>query len=163
MYEISNTLHIYYYILLYMYRWCFRLFNTKFNNIYIVSVGFISGEIRVPREINEFAANCCASLYHIKHFLCRNWDTWRKPLTNPKLLTNKGNLKKIASFLYIAIYFGFCIGGDTFNFRKQGILSTFIADLHSGKLHREFHHGPDPTTTTTEEPGVSRHKTFILF
>jgi endoplasmic reticulum resident protein 44 len=46
--------------------------------------------------------------------------------------------------------------------RKQGILSTFIADLHSGKLHREFHHGPDPTTTT-EDPGVSRHTTFILF
>ena len=42
-------------------------------------------------------------------------------------------------------------------------MSTFIADLHSGKLHREFHHGPDPTTTTTEEPGVSRHTTFILF
>ncbi|XP_013387938.1 endoplasmic reticulum resident protein 44-like [Lingula anatina] len=28
---------------------------------------------------------------------------------------------------------------------EPGLLKTFIADLHSGKLHREFHHGPDPT------------------
>lgn len=27
-----------------------------------------------------------------------------------------------------------------------GLLKQFVADLHSGKLHREFHHGPDPTT-----------------
>uniref|UniRef100_A0A914WCH2 Thioredoxin domain-containing protein n=2 Tax=Plectus sambesii TaxID=2011161 RepID=A0A914WCH2_9BILA len=27
-----------------------------------------------------------------------------------------------------------------------GKLRQFILDLHSGKLHREFHHGPDPTT-----------------
>uniref|UniRef100_A0A0B6Y9C1 Thioredoxin domain-containing protein n=1 Tax=Arion vulgaris TaxID=1028688 RepID=A0A0B6Y9C1_9EUPU len=27
-----------------------------------------------------------------------------------------------------------------------GLLKHFIEDLHSGKLHREFHHGPDPTT-----------------
>ena len=24
-----------------------------------------------------------------------------------------------------------------------GKMKQFIADLHSGKLHREFHHGPD--------------------
>ncbi|CAG2224326.1 ERP44 [Mytilus edulis] len=35
---------------------------------------------------------------------------------------------------------------------QPGLLSTFIADLHSGKLHREFHHGPDPSTTSTEPP-----------
>ena len=28
---------------------------------------------------------------------------------------------------------------------KPNLLKQFIADLHSGKLHREFHHGPDPT------------------
>lgn len=26
----------------------------------------------------------------------------------------------------------------------EGRLKKFVADLHSGKLHREFHHGPDP-------------------
>lgn len=39
------------------------------------------------------------------------------------------------------------------SFRTPGLLSQFIADLHSGKLHREFHHGPDPTTTPPA-PGV---------
>jgi len=32
-------------------------------------------------------------------------------------------------------------------FRRKGkILSRFIQDLKSGKLHREFHFGPDPET-----------------
>lgn len=36
-----------------------------------------------------------------------------------------------------------------------GRLRQFVLDLHSGKLHREFHHGPDPTDST---PGqVSTH------
>jgi hypothetical protein len=30
------------------------------------------------------------------------------------------------------------------HYRKPGLLKQFVADLHSGKLHREFHHGPDP-------------------
>ncbi|VDK44841.1 unnamed protein product [Anisakis simplex] len=29
-----------------------------------------------------------------------------------------------------------------------GKLRQFVLDLHSGKLHREFHHGPDPTEGT---------------
>uniref|UniRef100_A0A915EHZ1 Thioredoxin domain-containing protein n=1 Tax=Ditylenchus dipsaci TaxID=166011 RepID=A0A915EHZ1_9BILA len=28
---------------------------------------------------------------------------------------------------------------------EKGALRQFVNDLHSGKLHREFHHGPDPT------------------
>lgn len=30
--------------------------------------------------------------------------------------------------------------------RIPGRLKQFILDLHSGKLHREFHFGPDPNT-----------------
>ena len=33
-----------------------------------------------------------------------------------------------------------------------GKLKSFLADLYSGKLHREFHYGPDPETT--EEPAL---------
>lgn len=29
------------------------------------------------------------------------------------------------------------------NMYKQGQLKKFLDDLHSGKLHREFHYGPD--------------------
>ncbi len=34
-------------------------------------------------------------------------------------------------------------------------LLTFVQDLHSGKLHREFHNGPDPTTQPQK---VKSHK-----
>ncbi|KAK7112875.1 endoplasmic reticulum resident protein 44-like [Littorina saxatilis] len=34
---------------------------------------------------------------------------------------------------------------------KPGVLKQFIEDLHSGKLHREFHHGPDPSTQPTPQ------------
>ncbi|KAI6241296.1 Thioredoxin [Aphelenchoides fujianensis] len=33
-----------------------------------------------------------------------------------------------------------------------GKLRQFILDLNSGKLHREFHHGPDPSSQTTQPP-----------
>ena len=31
-----------------------------------------------------------------------------------------------------------------------GKLKQFLKDLYSGKLHREFHYGPDPSTTSDE-------------
>ncbi|ELT96035.1 hypothetical protein CAPTEDRAFT_163818 [Capitella teleta] len=33
---------------------------------------------------------------------------------------------------------------------QPGLLKQFVADLHSGKLHREFHHGPDPVKPAIE-------------
>lgn len=36
--------------------------------------------------------------------------------------------------------------------KAPGKLRTFVMDLHSGKLHREFHHGPDPTNP--QQPAV---------
>lgn len=35
----------------------------------------------------------------------------------------------------------------------EGKLRQFVLDLHSGKLHREFHHGPDPTDSTPGQVG----------
>lgn len=37
--------------------------------------------------------------------------------------------------------------------RSPGLLKQFIEDLHSGKLHREFHHGPDPTQAPASPDG----------
>ncbi len=34
----------------------------------------------------------------------------------------------------------------------SGVLKKFIEDLHSGKLHREFHYGPDPVSTDPATP-----------
>lgn len=45
-------------------------------------------------------------------------------------------------------------------FRVPGKLKQFVLDLHSGKLHREFHHGPDPTDVA---PGQVRLQKIHLF
>jgi len=36
--------------------------------------------------------------------------------------------------------------------REKGRLKQFVMDLHSGKLHREFHNGPDPTQPNADQP-----------
>lgn len=56
--------------------------------------------------------------------------------------------------------------------RIPGKLRQFVLDLHSGKLHREFHHGPDPTDSTpgqvrtphkhTSTPSLCVYKTVSL-
>ncbi|KAL4217027.1 Endoplasmic reticulum resident protein 44 [Mactra antiquata] len=40
-----------------------------------------------------------------------------------------------------------------------GVLKQFVQDLHSGKLHREFHHGPDPVAPPQppQQPGHIPH------
>jgi len=40
---------------------------------------------------------------------------------------------------------------DVKHMTTPGKLRQFVLDLHSGKLHREFHHGPDPTPE--QQPG----------
>lgn len=45
---------------------------------------------------------------------------------------------------------------------KPGLVKQFIADLNSGKLHREFHHGPDPVPAippVEKKPAVPEKKT----
>jgi hypothetical protein len=37
-------------------------------------------------------------------------------------------------------------------FRNPGLLSQFIADLHSGKLHREYHYSPSREATSLIRP-----------
>uniref|UniRef100_A0A1I7ZTX3 Thioredoxin domain-containing protein n=1 Tax=Steinernema glaseri TaxID=37863 RepID=A0A1I7ZTX3_9BILA len=36
---------------------------------------------------------------------------------------------------------------------QAGSIRDFVQDLHSGKLHREFHHGPDPTQPVPQVQG----------
>ncbi|KAL8574530.1 hypothetical protein ACOMHN_057529 [Nucella lapillus] len=38
-----------------------------------------------------------------------------------------------------------------------GLLKQFIEDLHSGKLHREFHHGPDPSPPASSDGDAQGH------
>ncbi|EPB73520.1 thioredoxin [Ancylostoma ceylanicum] len=39
---------------------------------------------------------------------------------------------------------------NTNDLNTPGKLRQFVLDLHSGKLHREFHHGPDPVQQNVE-------------
>jgi len=49
----------------------------------------------------------------------------------------------IDSFRHMYLY------PDASTMDHPGSLKRFIADLHSGKLHREFHYGPDPASETS--------------
>ena len=44
-----------------------------------------------------------------------------------------------------------------------GLLKQFIADLHSGKLHREYHNGPDPTDVKPNDVGFIDNFHLYLF
>jgi len=39
---------------------------------------------------------------------------------------------------------------------KPGLVKQFIVDLNSGKLHREFHQGPDPLPPAPVAPPVEK-------
>ena len=41
-------------------------------------------------------------------------------------------------------------------------MAKFVADLHSGKLHREFHHGPDPSESTVSTWTLDIEKSWLL-
>lgn len=40
------------------------------------------------------------------------------------------------------------------NIFKEGKLKSFLQDLHSGKLHREFHYGPDVSNDLKSVPKI---------
>lgn len=43
-----------------------------------------------------------------------------------------------------------------------GKLKQFVDDLYSGKLHREFHYGPDPTPQeVAHHPDNKEHKAQV--
>uniref|UniRef100_A0A914E5Y3 Uncharacterized protein n=1 Tax=Acrobeloides nanus TaxID=290746 RepID=A0A914E5Y3_9BILA len=56
----------------------------------------------------------------------------------------------IDSFRHMYLFSGF----DKLN--EKGHLRQFILDLHSGKLHREFHNGPDPTAPPAQHGGPEK-------
>lgn len=46
---------------------------------------------------------------------------------------------------------------------EEGKLKQFLRDLYSGKLHREYHYGPDPANELTDDsrtPTVPPESTF---
>lgn len=83
------------------------------------------------------------------NFLHADCDKFRHPLLHIQKTPADCPVIAIDSFRHMYVFPAFK------DLSVPGKLRQFVLDLHSGKLHREFHHGPDPTDTTPgqEETG----------
>ncbi|XP_031625231.1 endoplasmic reticulum resident protein 44-like [Contarinia nasturtii] len=107
--------------------------------------------------IKDYKARVEAELIHEKqnvNFLVADGKKFAHPLQHLERTLDDLPLIAIDSFRHMYIFPDY---NDIF---KPGKLKKFVDDLHSGKLHREFHYGPDAsseehnTITTTEKPGA---------
>ncbi|XP_022048688.1 endoplasmic reticulum resident protein 44 [Acanthochromis polyacanthus] len=83
------------------------------------------------------------------NFLHADCDKFRHPLLHIQKTPADCPVIAIDSFRHMYVF------PDFKDLDTPGKLRQFVLDLHSGKLHREFHHGPDPTDSTPgqEETG----------
>jgi len=65
-------------------------------------------------------------------------------------LHHLGKSKKDLPLIAIDSFRHMYLFPNTQDMTAEGKLQDFIKDLHSGKLHREFHYGPDPVTENNE-------------
>ncbi|KAK2910271.1 endoplasmic reticulum resident protein 44 [Channa argus] len=76
------------------------------------------------------------------NFLHADCDKFRHPLLHIQKTPADCPVIAIDSFRHMYVFPEFK------DLSVPGKLRQFVLDLHSGKLHREFHHGPDPTDST---------------
>ncbi|KAL7835676.1 hypothetical protein SRHO_G00280230 [Serrasalmus rhombeus] len=76
------------------------------------------------------------------NFLHADCDKFRHPLLHIQKTPADCPVIAIDSFRHMYVF------PDFADLSVPGKLRQFVLDLHSGKLHREFHHGPDPTDST---------------
>ncbi|KAM7383523.1 hypothetical protein PAMP_003169 [Pampus punctatissimus] len=76
------------------------------------------------------------------NFLHADCDKFRHPLLHIQKTPADCPVIAIDSFRHMYVF------PDFKDLAIPGKLRQFVLDLHSGKLHREFHHGPDPTEST---------------
>lgn len=76
------------------------------------------------------------------NFLHADCDKFRHPLLHIQKTPADCPVVAIDSFRHMYVFPEFK------DVSVPGKLRQFVLDLHSGKLHREFHHGPDPTEST---------------
>lgn len=88
------------------------------------------------------------------HFLTANGKTFEHPLHHLRKSINDLPLIVIDSFRHMYTFPKFT------DIHIPGKLKQFIKDLHSGKLHREYHFGPDPAND--EQPTSPPESTFKM-
>ncbi|CAL8257015.1 unnamed protein product [Boreogadus saida] len=76
------------------------------------------------------------------NFLHADCEKFRHPLLHIQKTPAECPVIAIDSFRHMYVFPEFK------DLMIHGKLRQFVLDLHSGKLHREFHHGPDPTDST---------------
>uniref|UniRef100_A0A8C6V5M2 Endoplasmic reticulum protein 44 n=1 Tax=Neogobius melanostomus TaxID=47308 RepID=A0A8C6V5M2_9GOBI len=82
------------------------------------------------------------------NFLHADCDKFRHPLLHIQKTPADCPVVAIDSFRHMYVFPEFK------DVSVPGKLRQFVLDLHSGKLHREFHHGPDPTESTPGQEEV---------
>ncbi|KAL0985348.1 hypothetical protein UPYG_G00155790 [Umbra pygmaea] len=82
------------------------------------------------------------------NFLHADCDKFRHPLLHIQKTPADCPVIAIDSFRHMYVFPEFR------DIEIPGKLRQFVLDLHSGKLHREFHHGPDPTDSTPGQEDV---------
>ena len=80
------------------------------------------------------------------NFLHADCDKFRHPLLHIQKTPADCPVIAIDSFKHMYVF------PDFNDLSVPGKLKQFVLDLHSGKLHREFHHGPDPTDVAPGQP-----------
>ncbi|PKU48861.1 hypothetical protein llap_832 [Limosa lapponica baueri] len=80
------------------------------------------------------------------NFLHADCDKFRHPLLHIQKTPADCPVIAIDSFRHMYVF------PDFNDLSVPGKLKQFVLDLHSGKLHREFHHGPDPTDVAPGQP-----------
>lgn len=83
------------------------------------------------------------------NFLHADCDKFRHPLLHIQKTPADCPVIAIDSFRHMYVF------PEYSDVMIPGKLKQFVLDLHSGKLHREFHHGPDPTDST---PGQEENR-----
>ncbi|XP_010883014.1 endoplasmic reticulum resident protein 44 [Esox lucius] len=83
------------------------------------------------------------------NFLHADCDKFRHPLLHIQKTPADCPVIAIDSFRHMYVFPEFR------DIEVPGKLRQFVLDLHSGKLHREFHHGPDPTDSTPGQEDVA--------
>ncbi|KAK1172330.1 endoplasmic reticulum resident protein 44-like isoform X2, partial [Acipenser oxyrinchus oxyrinchus] len=76
------------------------------------------------------------------NFLHADCEKFRHPLLHIQKTPADCPVIAIDSFRHMYVF------PDFSDLNVPGKLKQFVQDLHSGKLHREYHHGPDPTDVT---------------
>ncbi|XP_068612735.1 endoplasmic reticulum resident protein 44 [Brachionichthys hirsutus] len=104
------------------------------------------------RSLEKFQQEVARQLISEKgsiNFLHADCEKFRHPLLHIQKTPADCPVIAIDSFRHMYVF------PDFKDISVHGKLKQFVLDLHSGRLHREFHHGPDPTDSTPgqEETG----------